>query len=606
VKLSARSSLAPFLYRHLVEIALIAVTLAVYLQVRHFEFFQVDDPIFVSMNPHVRTGMFLTNVKWAFTHFYSGNWMPLTYLTYLLDSALYDFWAGGYHITNVLFHIGNVLLLYYLWTSLTGNRFLAAFVAALFAVHPIHVESVAWITERRDVLSVFFGLASMLAYVAYAQHGRRLAYWSSLALFLCSLLSKQTLVTLPCVLLLIDFWPLRRLGRRAVVEKLPFFAVSFILCVVIFRAQIKGGFVEPISAYPVPMRLGNAAVAYTLYLQKAFFPVNLSVLYPYPATTISLLSIGLAIAFLVAVTFLAFKTRERWPHFTVGWLWFLGTFVPLIGIVQIGSQQMADHYAYFPLIGIYLAFAGFVRSRWLAAGVVSMLALVGYHQASYWQDTESVMAHCIATTDAWVARCVSGAKFINDCQVPEGLARYREAVRTAPDQAKAYCELADALTRTGRIEEGRSNYLKTLAIDPNYANAHEGIGWYHVRKHKYALGEAELRRAIELAPIESRHYLDLAQLYKATERFDESMALCEQALKINDQSTAAYHLIADDLRGLERWKEAANMLEHIMQEWPDDAEAAVKYDNTLRRAIRADPENRALRNQLAAFRERIR
>ncbi len=202
---------------------LIALTLGVYLQVRHFEFFQVDDPIFVSMNPHIRSGTFVTNVKWAFTHSYSGNWIPLTYLTYMLDSALYELWAGGFHLTNVLFHIGNVLLLYYLGRSLTGNPFPAAFVAALFAVHPIHVESVAWITERRDVLSVFFGLASMLAYVAYARRGRSVAYWSSLVLFLCSLLSKQTLVTLPCVLLLIDFWPLRRLSRRAVVEKLPFF-----------------------------------------------------------------------------------------------------------------------------------------------------------------------------------------------------------------------------------------------------------------------------------------------------------------------------------------------------------------------------------------------
>jgi Tfp pilus assembly protein PilF len=604
VKLSQHSSLGPFLSRHLVEIVLIGLTLGVYLQVRHFEFFQVDDPIFVSMNPHIRSGTFVTNVKWAFTHSYSGNWMPLTYLTYMLDSALYELWAGGFHLTSVLFHIGNVLLLYHLWKSLTGNQFLAAFVAALFAVHPIHVESVAWITERRDVLSVFFGLASMLTYVAYARQGRSLAYWASLVLFLCSLLSKQTLVTLPCVLLLIDFWPLRRLSRRAVLEKLPFFAVSLILCVVIFRAQVKGGFVEPTSSYPIPMRLGNAAVAYVLYLQKAFAPFNLSVLYPYPATTISLVSISLAIAFLVTITFVAFNVRDKWPFFTVGWLWFLGTFVPLIGIVQIGSQQMADHYAYFPLIGIYLAFAGFVRSRTLAVAVVSVLALVGYHQVSYWQDTETVMSHCIATTNAWVARCVSGATFINDCQVPEGLARYREAVQTAPDQPKAYCELADALTRTGHIEEGRSNYLKTLALDPNYANAHEGIGWYHIRKKKFALGEAELRRAIELAPLESRHYLDLAEVYKITDRFDQSMALCEEALKINDQSMAAYHLIADNLRGLERWQEAADILGYIMAQSPDDTEAVIKYERTLKSALRADPENASLRSRLAAFREK--
>jgi tetratricopeptide (TPR) repeat protein len=604
VRLSHRPSLGPFLSRHAVEIVLIGLTLGVYLQVRHFEFFQVDDPIFVSMNPHIRSGTLVANVKWAFTHFYSGNWMPLTYLSYMLDWSLYDLWAGGFHITNVLFHIANVLLLYYLWDTLTGNRFLASFVAALFAGHPIHAESVAWITERRDVLSVFFGLASILCYAKYAKGARTGAYWLSLCLYVCSLCSKQTLVTLPCVLLLIDYWPLRRLSRRTVVEKLPFFAVSLGLCVIVFRAQVSGGFVEPMASYPLSMRLANAAVAYLQYLQKAFAPYNLSILYPYPTTTISLWTIGLATAFLVTATFLAFKVRDRFPFFTVGWLWFLGTFVPLIGIVQIGTQQMADHYAYFPLIGIYLAFAGFVRSRSLAIVLVSLLALVGYHQVSYWRDTETLVNHAIATVNPWVARCVSGAQFIKESEVPQALARYREAVQVAPDQAKAYCELADALTRTGHIEEGRSNYIKTLAINPDYANAHEGMGWYHIRKKNFPLGELELQRAIDLAPMESRHYLDLAEVYKIKGRFERSIALCEEALKINDQSMAAYHLIADNLRGLERWKEAADILAYIMAQSPDDAEAIVKYERTLKSALLAEPDNQSLRTRLAAFKEK--
>jgi hypothetical protein len=315
----------------------------------------------------------------------------------MLDGTAYDAWAGGYHLTNLLLHLANVVLVFVVFRKATGQELLAGFLAALFAVHPLHAESVAWISERKDVLSVFFGLLCLSQYVNYAQRGRLRSYLLALAFLTLSLMSKQTLVTMPFVMLLLDYWPLKRLTRRAIVEKMPFLAVSAVFCVVAILAQASALTVRSLEAAPLVVRLANAAIAYVSYLQKAIVPWNLGVYYPF-STEVSLPLLAFSVALLVGLTAASLKLRRRYPYLTIGWLWFLGTLVPMIGFVQIGLQQMADRYAYFPFLGLYLALGGFLTSRRTAIAIVGVYGVLGFVQTGYWHDTMTLLNHTARVT----------------------------------------------------------------------------------------------------------------------------------------------------------------------------------------------------------------
>ncbi len=421
---------------------LVAATLAVYLQAARFNFVMVDDPVYVGDNEHVREGLSVGNLGWAFTTFRDGNWFPLTWISLMLDASIYGLWPGGYHLTNVLLHTANVLLVFATFARLTGQQLPSAAVAALFAVHPLHVQSVAWIAERKDVLSILFGLGSLYAYVASAQTGRRRWLAISLLLFLCSLCSKQTLVTLPCVFLLLDFWPLRRwafasnnsssaaveagdrqqtgISDRApgvvssrritalLIEKIPFFVLSAAFCVLATIAQTRGGAVLSFAVIPLGTRILNALVVYRLYVQKAFLPIGLVAFYPHPGSRLGFGDVAISAVFVLCVTVLAVVQARRRPYLLVGWLWYLGTLVPMIGLVQLSGQQMADRYTYFPLLGCYLAVVWFVASLAgplnlpkLALPALTAAVVVGYGsvavvQASYWRDSVSLFQHAVA------------------------------------------------------------------------------------------------------------------------------------------------------------------------------------------------------------------
>jgi hypothetical protein len=319
--------------KSILSVLLIAVTLAVYTQVWRFGFVPIDDQHYVMNNPHVHDGLSLSGLRWAWNCQFS-NWMPLTWLSFMLDGTLYDDWAGGYHVTNVLLHLANVLLVFAFLSRATGNELPSAFVAALFAVHPLHVESVAWISERKDVLSMLFGLMSLCAYVNYVQRQRKMHLAAAWGWFVASLLAKQTFVTLPCLLLLLDYWPLGRLRRdafdrsplsrtvaRLVVEKSPFFLVSAIFCGIAFWAQQRGGSVNILDDLSWWNRAGNAILAYGLYLRKALLPYDLAVFYPHPGTAINWWQVGLSFWMLAACTWIAVAQRRRRPFLLVGWLW---------------------------------------------------------------------------------------------------------------------------------------------------------------------------------------------------------------------------------------------------------------------------------------------
>jgi hypothetical protein len=408
------------------SVLLIALTLAVYARALRFGFVVFDDPRYVTDNFHVLSGLSLRGIRWAFSTFHDCNWIPLTWLLLMLDATLYGCWAGGFHATNILLHIANVLLVFFCFQRATGQTGRSAFVAALFAVHPLHVESVAWITERKDVLSMFCGLVSLWAYIRYAQ-GRHYAWLAlSLGSFTCSLASKQTFVTLPFVFLLCDFWPLGRfpgapgsvredatLRERLdiaplLVEKIPLFVVSAAFCAMALWAQSAGHSTRSLADMPLSIRALNAVSAYGPYLEKGLLPCGLAIFYPHPGLRIEWAAVALSVTVLTAITVFAITTVRRWPFVLMGWLWFLGTLVPMIGLVQVGLQQRADRYVYLPNLGLYIAIAWLVpaivtapiaRRRVLpavAGAVVAVYATIAFAQVGQWRDGIVLMRHALA------------------------------------------------------------------------------------------------------------------------------------------------------------------------------------------------------------------
>jgi protein O-mannosyl-transferase len=501
----------PFLRRELVfALGLTVLTLAVYGQAYRFEFLDFDDPSYASSNPDIQSGLNANSVRWAFGDAHASNWIPLTWLSLMFDATCYGSWPGGFHITNALLHLANVLLVFAIFTRLTGNPRSSAVVAALFAVHPLHAESVAWIAERKDVLCMFFGLLSLLAYVRYAQLDRAaprravLALALALVFFVCSLMSKQTFVTLPFLFLLMDFWPLRRLEtataasatrhlRRLsllVLEKLPFFAAGLLFCLVALWAQERGSMIQSFAKFPLATRCQNAVLAYALYIAKAIVPLGLAPYYPHPGPQLSVARVVLAALFLAGVTLTSITQARRRPYLLFGWLWFLGTLVPVIGLVQIGGQQWADRYAYLPLIGLYFAIVNLVASlvpatprgrRGLAVAATGMIAVygcLGFMQVSQWHDGLRLFRHALAVTeDNEIARYNLAYALVRRGEFPEALVHLQRAIELAPGDPTAYYMAASALQEQGRSDEATEQLRRAMALDDrNVAQVHHEPG----------------------------------------------------------------------------------------------------------------------------------
>jgi tetratricopeptide (TPR) repeat protein len=553
-------------------LALGLLTVAVYAQVWRFDFVTIDDPQYVFTNPHVQYGLSASGIKWAFEKFYFANWAPLTWLTYMLEASTLQTWPGGYHITNVFLHIANVLLVFRVIRQATGWQLQSAFVAGLFAVHPIHAESVAWISGLKDVLSIFFGLLCLSAWLSYVHQRRMRWYGLSLLLFIASLMSKQTLVTLPCVMLLLDFWPLRRLSLRVVLEKIPYFAISAVFAAIVFLAQANGTTVRSLDSLPIAVRLATVAVSYASYLQKAIVPWNLGVYYPY--VDVSLSQIAASIAVVVLMTAAAYWARRRYPFFTVGWLWFLGTLIPMIGVVQVGSQQMADRYAYFSFIGLYLACAGFVTSRRAAIALVGVAAVVGYVQVGYWHDTLTLAEHTLQVTeDNTFMRYAMGDALVAEARVDEAMEQYRKPVVLEPWNASTHCKLGEAYQRFNHVDEARQAYRIALALDDNIAAAHSGLGWIAMQAKQSAIAKREFDRALDLDPGDQTNYFNLALLSRMNNDLEGSIGYCRGALSINEYMIASHHLIAENLRLLGRKDEADAQLRYALSIAPYDDQA---------------------------------
>jgi tetratricopeptide (TPR) repeat protein len=520
-----------------IEVGLAALTLISYAGVVRNGFTSFDDDVYVTANEHVRSGFSLANVAWAFTTGHGANWHPLTWLSHMLDCELFGLHAAGHHLVSLLLHVATALLLFRFFLHATSAVGPSAFVAAAFALHPLHVESVAWAAERKDVLAAFFWILTTLAYGAWTEKHGTGRYLLVVGLYALGLMSKPMLVTLPFTLLLLDVWPLGR--RPSLREKIPLFLLAIASSVVTFLVQRAGGAMTIGEHVPLGSRAANAIVAYVLYLAKSVAPVRLLAYYPYPHEGYAGWQVAGAALLLIAASAFAWRERRRRPWLAVGWLWFLGTLVPVIGLVQVGQQAMADRYTYVPMIGLAIAVAFSVRGRSVGAVLFALAAAswtaATWRQVEFWRDDAALLpiargkmrdtyeahaavGHAFLEQHRWeeaaaelrraTALDPSVAQGHNDLGMAleetgrgdEAVAEYREAIRLAPDLAEGHHNLAGALAERGRTDEAVEHYRRALEIRPDLADTHCELGILLVRLGRADEGVLHLRRALELDP----------------------------------------------------------------------------------------------------------
>jgi Flp pilus assembly protein TadD len=579
----------------LIALLLALVTLVVFLPVARNDFVNFDDDEYVYDNPMVENGLTLAGIKWAFTTGHASNWHPLTWISHMLDCELFGLNAGAQHMVNVLFHAANAALLFMLLLRLTQRLWPSAMVAALFAWHPLHVESVAWIAERKDVLSTFFALLALSSYARYAQKkspaGDRSSkkrsalptsderkptpdYFLALIFFTLGLMAKPMLVTLPFVMLLLDFWPLNRMRnnhwptnwptmvRQLILEKWPFFVMAAASCVVTFLVQQQGHAVLTLEQMPIGFRLENAPVAVVGYLLKLFWPVNLAIVYP--LNPVSTLALAASILTLVFVSGLAWHWRVAKPYFLFGWLWFLGTLVPVIGLVQVGIQAMADRYTYIPSIGFFIALV-FLVSDWaarfqvpkvMAAGVVALIlttcVLLMEFQLQFWRNTETLFRHALAvTSNNYLADLNLGLALEQEGDLAGALTEYQETLRLNPSYPGLHNHLGIVFDRLGRHAESLAEYRGESDRHPDNAYLHNAVGSELATLGEFEAALKEFAEAKQLDPQYSAPHLETAKALFQLGRDAEGVPEFQTAAALDPDNfqvlaIAAHYFAADE------------------------------------------------------------
>ena len=566
----------------LILLALAGVTSAIYVQVIGHQFITLDDPTYIQENPMVNRGVTSAGLVWAFTTFYATNWHPLTWISHMIDCQLFGMNAGRHLLVNALIHAANTLLVFWLLLRTTHARWPSAFVAALFALHPLHVESVAWASERKDTLSTFFGMLSLIAYVRYVKAPSISRYALVAIMLALGLLAKPMLVTWPLVMLLLDYWPLHRFGavipseveesrrktlklttrgfstslgmtvKKLVFEKIPLFALVAASAVITFLAQSRGGAVRTFTDAPIALRLSNALVSYAKYLLLTFWPNDLAVYYPFAWEGIPAWQIIAAALLLIGITAFCFSQRKIRPYLIVGWLWFLGTLVPVIGIVQVGGQIMADRYFYIPSIGLFIALVfslADIAKRWrvvpvLSIGIVGtvllVLATLTNAQIHRWHDSFTLFEHTLAVT---------------------------------PPNLRIENSLALAMGASGRYDQAAAHFEKTLEIDPNFYDGLVGMGVTRAMQNRILEAIPYFQAAIRSQPELPKAHVQLAlALWKQNDdqaAFEEMRRASQ--LAPNDADIRADFGLALELVG--RTPEAIDQLHEALRMNPNNAEA---------------------------------
>jgi Flp pilus assembly protein TadD len=649
-------------------------------QTIHHEFVNFDDDTYVYNNPEVKGGLNSQAIAWAFTHVHSSNWHPLTWLTHMLDCQWYHLDPAGHHLTNVLLHAATAILLFLVLWQITSPRkalvspanpgsankikftpasatalWGSAFVAAVFAVHPLRVESVAWVAERKDVLSGLFFMLTLGAYARYARQPKSLGRYLTVALMLAlALMSKSMVVTLPFVLLLLDYWPLRRVSgvrcqvsgarcqvpdhwpeglhltpdtwhltplSRLILEKIPLLLLCAAVCAVTLISQQKA-----MSSLPLLLRVENALVSSVLYLKQMFYPAGLAVLYPFPVAGIALWKIITAAILLLAISIGAVIARHKQPWFLVGWLWYLGMLAPVIGIVQVGAQARADRYTYLPQIGLTIlltwtiadVFAGWRHRRMVlgAAGAVVLGALMvsARKQTVYWRNNESLWTHTLAcTSDNFIAHDNYGNALLDQGHVDESIPEFQLALQAKPDHAEAHYNLANALVRKGRTDEAIFHYQQALQLKPDDPKTHCNLGIAFLQKGNVDEAIVQLRRTVQLKPddVAARNTLGNALFQKGN--LDEAIAQFQMILRVNPEDVGALCNLGIALFQKGNTNEAVARLRKAVQLKPEEVVIRNNLGNLLletgdldaaisefEKILRLQPDHVAARNSLGS------
>ena len=649
-------------------LVLALVTAAVYWPVARLGFINFDDPDYVSSNPRVQAGLTPESIKWAFTSLYASNWHPLTWLSHMLDCQIYHLKPAGHHVTSMLLHIANSLLLFGLLKRLTGAFWGSALVAALFALHPLHVESVAWVSERKDVLSTFFFMLTLATYCRYARewksegrnpntegnpnteirrggngrrerttdHGLRTVdcglrtadhasrithhvsrstlYALSLLFFALGLMSKPMLVTVPFVLLLLDYWPLQRFELntqgptlrkilRLLIEKAPFFALSAASCVVTFLVQRACGAMTSLEKGPIEVRLANALVAYVRYLGKTLWPSDLAIFYPYARFGLGSWQVIGAALLLLAATAGAVLAHKRRPYLLVGWLWFLGMLVPVIGLVQVGKQSLADRYTYLPHIGLFICvawggaaiFGSLKRPRLAAAAATAATALVlagcaviTARQLSHWRDARTLFAHAAAVTSHnFVAYAVIGNELAEQGKLAEAIEQCRKSLEISPDYPEAHNTLGNVYSQQGKYDEAVLHY-SAAATDRTYADPRNGMANVLVKQGKYAEAEVQSREALQLAPMHLPAMFCLATALHNQAKLDEAADYYRRILALNPNLFTPHRNLGKIMVAQGKPDEAIAELSRALAIQPKDADTRTILGVTLLGKNRTD------------------
>jgi len=574
---AADAAPAPSRSRILAISALLAVvTAAVYASVRAHGFLFFDDATYLVENGMVRGGLTWRGVQWALTASYAGNWHPLTWVSHMTDVQLFGMDAGWHHLVNLALHIASTVLLFRVLTHMTGQRAASAFVAALFALHPLHVESVAWIAERKDVLSTFWWVLALTAYVSFVRQPRAWRYGAVMVCFALALMSKPMVVTLPFVLLLLDVWPLGRWrgagghsdARALVKEKGWLFLMAAGSAIVTFIVQQHAGAVQSLGRVPMLTRAAAVPVAYLHYLFTTIWPIHLAPLYPYPASIPLWESLG-ALAVLVAVSVLALRSFRQRPYVFVGWCWFLGTLVPVNGVVQIGSPLYSDRYMYVPAIGLFLI-AVWLAREWAAtrpawtrpvvmagAAVVIGLAILSYRQVQYWQDNVTLWEHTVAVTGPnYRGQTNLGFALAGAGDKTGALDAYHEALRINPSYPNAHNYLGLVLAEMGRNEEAAAEYEEALRLLPRFAEASNNLGLTRVDQGQFDRAQQAFAAALQVNPSFVQARNNLAITYARQGDYARAIAEFEEVVRQTPSSPEAEMNLASALAEAGRKQEA--------------------------------------------------
>lgn len=588
-------------------IALAVLTVAVYAQVRGFSFINYDDGYYVYDNPIIKKGPTLDGIRWAFTTFIDANWHPLAWMLHMVDCSLFGLNAGAHHLVSAGLHLANTLLLFLAFVAMTRQPWRSAFVAGIFAIHPLHVQSVAWIAPTNDLLSTLLALLALHCYIRYARDYSARAYAAMLALFALALMARSMVMTLPFVLLLLDLWPLGRLGRPfdwrqlkpLLAEKLPLFALSGASLYLTYLARKAAGSVMPLSEMPVSSRIATVADGYLTYVVKTFWPTDLGLLYPIHHVPAG--KVALAVIMLAAITLACIRLAKTRPFFLVGWLWFLGMLVPVVGILQTGLQATADRYMYLPLVGLSVAVvwlvANAVEDRPFARSATALfacaaLALGGwqsYRQAGYYRSSRQIFEHTLAVTrDNALMHNSLGIVLAEEGKLDDAISHFRKALAIEGDYVRAHNNLGIALARTGRADEAVAEQRKAVALDPRSAKGHYDLGSALAKQGKLDEAVAQYRESIGIDPgyMDARIALGRELLKRGECR--EAAGHLTEALRAAPGSASLHADLGSALLGEGRYSDAAAHFEASLRAKPNRADVHNNLACALRNMGRPD------------------